>query len=149
MSDDQAVPMLFNHCVSAYEAMFDRAEVVLLDGQTEAMVYEGFLTELFKTELHLSVPYYTSVTRALKAMGCISQLQRGGSSSPSKWQLIKDPEIDAFMKHAQKAPGPKAATEDDIKALTQQIGDLNNRLLRIETLLIPKQTPTGLVLHDV
>jgi hypothetical protein len=146
---EPTTPALFHHCVSVYEAMLDRAEVQLLDGQTEAMVYEGFLTELITGALSLSVPYYTKITQALKKMGCIRQLRRGGSTSKSQWQLVTDPTLEAFELISLENKHLPYLTEDDIAPLLQQIKDLNRRIAVLEVMQTPKASspynPGGIV----
>src|SRR5690554_4018362 len=69
MADEQsAPPALFQHALKTYEAMLIKAKEV---STTEGVlvVYEGKLTDLITKELYLSTPYYTSITRVLKAMG--------------------------------------------------------------------------------
>jgi hypothetical protein len=139
MSDikkEPAAPALFRHCVSAYEAMLDAAERVHLDGVTEGMVYQGHLTTLFLKGLNLSTPHYTHVTRALKAMGCIEQLRRGGSSGESQWQLLTEPTIEAFNEYNEKKTVKVVyLTEEDISPLKQQLHDMNRRLQALEGML--------------
>ena len=131
--DKDAPPALFEHCQKVYECMVDHAEARLVDS-TPAIVYEGFLTALFKNELHMSVPYYTSVTRALTSMGCIVQLRRGGSSTPSQWQLVRNPDLDTFMSLEPVKVVPKYVTQEEFAAQGQRLNDLNNRLITLERL---------------
>jgi hypothetical protein len=104
-------------------------------GFVECLVYEGFMTKLFRDTLHLSVPYYTLVLRKLKAMDCIRQLRRGGSTTPSKWVLLKQPTIAEFMSkgvtYRSARPG----------SLQQQIGDLAQRVANLETMVESLITP--------
>src|ERR1700746_4209559 len=88
--NEEAPPRLFEHCLSVCAAMKSQAAPTTIEGQ-HALVYEGFLTRLF-SELQLATPYYTSVMQRLRKMGCVRQLSRGGGNSPSRWELIKDPE---------------------------------------------------------
>lgn len=95
--------MLFEHCSSIYQAMnaaaIDEAdgeitEAATLEGKSleTVRVYDGHLTKIF-AELGLATPMYTSVLRALKAMGCIEQIRRGGGAQTSKWRLVKEPDL--------------------------------------------------------
>jgi hypothetical protein len=138
-SDDSAVPALFDHCCRAYKAMLAESKAVIgqyagdsKDEQQHVVVYEGFLTQLITGELNLSVPYYTSVRKALIQMGCIRQLRRGGGTSPSQWEMIHEPTVEAFM-HQQpakkaKAPDRYTAMQDQIVQLTSRIADLEDTL---------------------
>lgn len=112
-----APPALFEHCVNVYKAMFDEARAVnnptQEDGVDEIIVYEGFLTQLITGRLNLSVPYYTTVMQALRNMGCVRQLRRGGSTTPSQWELIYEPNLAAFME--QKPERVRKPTKQDIR----------------------------------
>ncbi len=94
-------------------------------------MYEGMLTKLITVELNLSVPYYTSILRALKRMGCVRQIRRGGGTSASQWELICPPTEEAFLLvRPRKAPkkGKQEMQQDQINAL-------NNRVLALEKAL--------------
>jgi hypothetical protein len=135
--DDKSTPALFGHCVNTYEAMLAEAKKVPFDGgQSEGMVYEGFLTALFRDKLNLSVPYFTSVTQALKRMGCIKQLRRGGSSTRSQWLLITDPTLELYdEKVAGNESHVQYLTEEDGVRLTRSISDLNRRINQLEKMM--------------
>lgn len=125
-----APPALFEHCINTYEAMLDESFEVEEGATKGIVVYEGFLTSLITGEkLNLSVPYYSHVSKALQRMGCIRQLRRGGGSSPSQWELLKEPTLEAFMS-AQPPKQPrqtkKDATDQQIRALTQRVADLES-----------------------
>jgi len=123
------IPALFEQCLEVYEAMADQASMqqAYLDTEEEFLVYEGFLTRLITRDLHYSNPYYTKVTKRLKAMDCIRQVKRGGSTTPSRWALIKTPTIVDFENVPSSVSRiPRSRTE----ALEQQIRDLNVRLDR-------------------
>jgi hypothetical protein len=100
----------------------------------EAVVYEGFLTKLVTEELHLSVPYYTTVMRALKKMGCVRQVRRGGSTSPSQWQLYFEPTENLFTEKAGVSNKRNTQTtrleqcEDSIQALNRRVSTLEQAL---------------------
>ena len=87
---------MFQHCARVYGTMFSQASRVQADGTTTMVVYEGFLTKLVKDECNLPTPYYTAIRRKLLDMGCIRQLRRGGSSSPSQWELLREPTADLW-----------------------------------------------------
>lgn len=91
---DEAPPKPFEHCAVVFETMRRRAKGQIVEGD-HALVFEGFLTQVFR-ELEMPTPYYTSIMRRLKAMGCVRQLSRGGGSSPSKWEMIREPTWDLF-----------------------------------------------------
>jgi hypothetical protein len=129
MTDDTAVPVLYEHCCTVYDGMMAQAEKRQHRGDSEGefIVYEGFLTQLFH-DLHLSVPYYTKVMTALKNMGCVRQLRRGGSSSPSQWELCYSPTVEAFTRQ-QEPKRPKQTTQAETRQL---IRDLNKRVALLE-----------------
>jgi hypothetical protein len=133
---DEAPITLFLHCKEVYDKMLSQAKgVEVFDGEEESpqasgtmIVYEGFLTALITQEMHLSVPYYTSVTKALKNMGCIKQLRRGGGTSPSQWELRKEPTEKEFNEQVEsKVPKPDKYTMQQ-----EQINALNGRVLKLE-----------------
>ena len=150
MSDGEIIPALYEHCCRAYKAMLAESHAVVAptpsgsadyedpsvdpDEDTTAMhiiVYEGFLTQLITQELRLSVPYYTSVRKALINMGCVRQLKRGGGTSPSQWEMIKEPSEDAFRR--QRPPRKVkqdryAALEDQIRTFGSRINDLEDTI---------------------
>lgn len=136
LEDDSAPPALYDHCCRVYRGMLEEARSVQVNPDTEdesgedlhIIVYEGFLTQLITGKLNLSVPYYTTTLKALKAMGCIRQLRRGGSSTPSQWELIYEPTLEAFMR--QKPP--KKPRQDRVTALEARIVELNTRLSAME-----------------
>lgn len=132
-STDKSPESLFLHCQTAYKGMLSSAKgrVMFNDetGQEETIiVWEGMLTQFITGELHLSVPYYTKITRELKRMGCIEQLKRGGGTAPSQWRLLTEPTEEAWAKNRAKkkqSQGPQAANE-------QKFADLNKRVGRLE-----------------
>lgn len=130
--DDDAPPALFEHCRRVYAAMLDEARALAPNDNPDEnedviIVYEGFLTKLITHQLNLSVPYYTSVRTALIRMGCVRQMRRGGGSSPSQWEMIYEPTLEAFLK-AEPPKSPKqtkaGATEQQIVALARRVSDL-------------------------
>lgn len=123
----QTTPVLFHHCVETYNAMNEEAKTVTEKGE-KALVYEGHLTRLITQQLGLAVPYYTSVTKALKGMKCIRQLRRGGGNATSQWELIKAPTEEDFI----NIQPPKIPRQDKMSAVQQQVRDLNHRVNELE-----------------
>jgi hypothetical protein len=113
--DDTHTPAILDHCAVVYKAMAERAEQ-----KTEGLVYEGFLTNLFR-ELGINQPYYTHITRRLKNMDCIRQLRRGGGTAPSVWMLLQEPSLALF----DGSSGHKAE-------ILQALRDINRRLVTAE-----------------
>ncbi len=128
-ADQGPVPALFEQCLTLYEAMTDRATIAPIrpDSDEEGLVYEGFLTRLITDDLHLSNPYYTKLTQRLKAMDCIRQLKRGGSTAKSKWLLVQRPTFEHFNDVATKSTTRPSGRMDSIE---QQLRDMNERLTR-------------------
>ena len=140
--EENAPPALYDHCVRTYNAMLSEARRVRVapeQGEVDGflgedpepeyiIIYEGFLTQLITQKLNLSVPYYTKVRKALLRMGCIRQLRRGGGSSPSQWELIYEPSLDAFMKQEP----PKTPKQDKFSALEHQMVALIRRVDELE-----------------
>jgi hypothetical protein len=99
--------------------------------QSTMIVWEGFLTRFITEEMHLSIPYYSSVTLALKRMGCIRQLRRGGGSSPSQWELIREPTEERFNDTEPK----KVAKVTKLTMLQEQINAQEVRIKALEDIL--------------
>jgi hypothetical protein len=122
---EEAPPKLFEHCSTVYEAM--KAEATVDKGK---LVYENFLTQLF-AEKKLAIPYYTAVMQRLKAMGCVQQLSRGGGNTPSRWQIIREPDWDTFAVYEERRhkQNTKAGqTQDMVKQLASRYNELESRL---------------------
>jgi len=127
-----APPKLFEHCLSVFAAMKKEAQPTLIEGE-HALVYEGFLTRLF-SQLQLAVPYYTSVMQRLRRMGCVRQLSRGGGNAPSRWELLKDPDLDDFESaETRRIQGSTkiGQLQGQVSALNQRVASLEERLGRI------------------
>lgn len=119
------MPVLYQHCVKVYEGMDAAAE------QTpQGKVYTGHLTHLVK-DLGLGQPYYTHVTRKLKAMDCIRQIKRGAGEVPSKWLLMQPPSVELWLlpESAMSRTSQQKHAKDMIE---QQLRDMNRRLQSIE-----------------
>jgi hypothetical protein len=109
--------------------------VRIADGGSDrhALVYEGFLTKMFR-ELELPTPYYTHVMRRLVAMGCAQQLSRGGGGSPSRWELLADPDIemfDAAEAEEKKQPSRLEQLEKNFVVLSNRVADQDELLHRM------------------
>jgi hypothetical protein len=103
------------------------------------IVWEGMLTKFVTADMNLSVPYYTFMTRAMKKMGCIRQLRRGGGTSPSQWQLVREPTEADFTKYSSETldanhitPRKRQSMQEELR---DQIANLNNRLSVVERAL--------------
>lgn len=123
-----ALPTLYTYCVQIFQSMTESAQHEKLGiqfGDQEGMVFEGFLTKIFKEE-YLAVPYYTKVMRELKRMGCVQQLQRGGSTTPSRWLLIHPPTPELWVSSVDPTKLDGQSPE------SQQIQDLNRRIAELE-----------------
>ncbi len=139
-SEEASLPVLYKHCKDTYDAMLrSSSKQEYRDDNNkmqEAVVYEGFLTKLVTEDLHLSVPYYTTVMGALKKMGCVRQVRRGGSTSPSQWQLYHEPTENLFRTKQQQ--GKKTSRSAHGSRLDQVEGTvqiLNQRVSAIERVL--------------
>lgn len=135
-TEEVTTPALFYHCTDAYREMMARANRVELDEGTEGIVYEGFITTFFKDELKLSVPYFSSVTKALTKMGCARQLRKGGSSTPSQWLMITEPTLELFLDYQDRylAERVRYVTTIQHEGLQQQVRDLTARVNELEKL---------------
>lgn len=127
--EKEPLPALFGHCQTVYTAMLEQAQT----DEENDLVYEGFLTRIFK-DVGLSVPYYTYVVQKLKAMGCIEQLRRGASSTPSKWLLVREPSMEYFDNDV-KSVTTRAQRATRLESVEKQNADLGRRLSRVEEAL--------------
>lgn len=123
---DEVTPALFQHCVAAYNKMLEKSRPV--EDNADIIVYEGYLTALIQSDLSLSIPYYTSIRKRLIEMGCVRQLRRGGGTSPSQWEMIREPTLEAFMNAEPK----KVPKQDRNTAVNQQILALSRRISSLE-----------------
>jgi hypothetical protein len=124
MSTEASAPAMWDHLKKIYEFMESHSEETT-DNEQSIKVYEGFTTRMFQ-EASVPVPYYGKILDALTEMGCISQLRRGGGTSPSMWALWKPPEYDAYMVIHRKEPiNPKIGKS---QVLEQRMDALEARL---------------------
>jgi hypothetical protein len=126
-----APPRLYEHACRVFDEMRKRAKPQRIsDGGSErhALVYEGFMTQLFR-ELNLSTPYYSRILRRLQRMKCIMQLSRGGGNAPSRWELLKEPEYASFA----EAENARRRTPTRLGMMEQRVIDMNERLIALET----------------
>lgn len=129
-TEQGAPPKLYQHALRVFEEMHRHSKAQkITDGGTErhALIYEGFMTQLFR-DLNLSTPYYSKILRRLQRMGCIIQLSRGGGNAPSRWELLKEPELDAF----DDAENARRRIPTRLGQVEQRMVDINNRLLEVE-----------------
>jgi len=130
---EEAPPKLFEHCSTIFEAMKRESSPQKVEG-AHTLVYEGFLTRLF-AERGMATPYYTTVMRRLKAMGCVRQLSRGGGNSPSKWELLEEPTIEKFEQFEEarfRADTKLGQTMDGVKSLAKRLANVEARLDLLE-----------------
>ena len=130
--EQETLPAIFDHCVNVYKRMESEAQLVQApaeEGGEQYLVWEGHLTKLFAA-LHLSVPYYTSVTRELKRMGCIAQKRRGGGNAPSQWLILTAPTEELFRMD-NKLVSRATQKGNKIEMLEQQIRDLTATVTKI------------------
>jgi hypothetical protein len=133
----ETLPAVFEHACNVYRLMESEAKLVQRlglspeeQGGDRDLIWTGHLTKLFG-RLHLSTPYYTSVTRELKRMGCISQKRRGGGNAPSEWYILQEPTEELFRK--DNRTGHLATRRHDrVSALEQQLRDQSKVIARIQ-----------------
>jgi hypothetical protein len=130
--EERPLPALFGHCEKVYTEMENQAEREPVDDE-EQLVYTGALTGLF-AGLGVPNPYYTHVMRALKKMGCVHQLRRGGGTAPSKWMLVAPPTEDAFTDLDGSYTDWKGKRGGKVASLEQQIRDVTRRVSVLEDL---------------
>jgi hypothetical protein len=128
LEENEAPPAAFAHLCAVYDAM--KAEAVRTE---EGLVYEGFMTKLVLERLRLAIPYYTTVTQALKGMDCAQQLKRGGSSSASRWVLKDEPTLEAYKKWEVVRDSAKRSPSTSKSAVhTQMLQDHEGRISTLE-----------------
>jgi hypothetical protein len=131
---DEALPAIFEHCRTVYKEMEAEANLVSREGEgidgSAELIWEGHLTKLF-ARLHLSVPYYTSVTRELKRMGCIRQRRRGGGNASSQWIILTEPTEELFRSDQNRTSGIAAKKANKLEMLEQQVKDLSRTVQKI------------------
>lgn len=129
-ANDRTPEALYGHCVDVYRMMLSEARTIV-GPEGEMVIWEGQLTNLIISKCNLSTPYYTHVTRKLKAMECIRMIKRGGGTAPSQWELMREPALEVYEKinpRKQLSHGPYAQ-------VLQQIQDLNTRVKVLEKAL--------------
>jgi len=132
---DESLPVMFQHCAEVYDRMLQEAKpkTVNESEQIVLMIWEGFLTRLITQDLRHSVPYYTAITQALRSMGCIEQIRRGGGSAPSQFVLHKAPTAELWSESSTAFPSSRKTT-GKVNAIEQQIRTLNTRLNNVEVM---------------
>jgi hypothetical protein len=131
---EEAPPALYQHCCVVFEKMHKAARPEKIEN-IPTLVYEGYLTRLFN-ELNMATPYYTTVMRRLKAMGCVRQLSRGGGSTPTRWELVEEPGWDAFEVIDERrvlADTKLGQATSNIRALIKRISELETRVEILES----------------
>ena len=120
----------YMHCHTVYKAMMDEA-TMRTDEDTgrDMVVWEGMLTTLITGRCSLSIPYYSKITTALKDMGCIRQIKRGGGSAQSVWELITEPTEELYN---ERPAAKKLPRQDRLTQQAAQINSLNNRVGALE-----------------
>jgi hypothetical protein len=122
----------FEHCVNVWGEMRTQSTKERLDPSDPDAeyvdVYEGHLTKLF-AGLGMATPYYTTVMQALKQMGCVEQIRRGGGNSPSRWVLVNPPEEEMFRNYEALKRGGKGK----YAMLEQRTNDLAKRVSVLES----------------
>ena len=143
-AEDRMMPALWTYVAKVYRQMEDEAEVERLAGDLQGeeeeatgLVYTGHLTSLFQG-MGIPNPYYTSVTRALKLMGCVIQLRRGGGTARSKWLLVAPPSEESFM-DADAGSKTARAHKGKVAILEQRVRDLTKRVVALEDLISQSQ----------
>lgn len=129
MPSEEAPPALFNHACAVYEKMYSQSRREQADGVTTMIVYEGMLTKLMTEELGLPVPYFTRIRGKLLGMGCIRQLRRGGGSSPSQWELIKEPSFEDWVDSEEVVQTPQ---QEEIERLGTELRLIMRHIQRLE-----------------
>jgi hypothetical protein len=131
VEQEAPLPALYEHCRTVYKLMEEEAKLIHPDQGGTTLVWEGHLTKLFQ-RLHLSVPYYTSVTRELKRMGCVTQKRRGGGNAPSQWIILTEPTEELFRSNGNRTGYTHNKRRTRLDMLQQQVADLARSYAKIE-----------------
>lgn len=131
VEEQETLPAIFDHCKNVYARMEEEAQLVHIQGNYEGvptidgseLIWEGHLTKLFAA-LHLSVPYYTKVTRELKRMGCIRQRRRGGGNASSQWVILTEPTEELWCSDNNRTTNLASKKSSKVDMLEQQVKDL-------------------------
>lgn len=126
---DETPAALYTHCVNVYEKMLQEARIE----PSGDVVWEGMLVNFITGRMNLSVPYYTTITRALKRMGCIEQIKRGGGTAPSQWRLVTEPTLTKFEDTQPRRSNRKPI--DKYEMLQDQLTQLSRRIVVLEAAL--------------
>ena len=129
------MPALYNHTVDAYRSMKEEAQTKEYEPGAEGLIYEGYITKLFRDTLNLSTPYFTKVLNELKRMDCVRQIRRGGSTTTSLWLLLQEPDQDLWYKMNVNKIKSGLGRKSDLSVLRQADRDLSRRLDVIEKAL--------------
>lgn len=120
-------PAMWDYAYKTYMAMLDQSKTTEEAGVVH-VVYTGFISGLMFDDLNVPVPYYGKILKALKAMGCVTQLRRGGGKSPSQWELWKTPTVEDFEKvwgQQQQEEHKTTPTESHLKDITRMLGGVD------------------------
>jgi hypothetical protein len=120
-------PALFLHAKAVWDKMAEEAS-----DTDEGLVYTGSLVRLVTKQCHLSMPYYSSVTQALRRMGCAEQLRRGGGGAPSQWVLIQPPTTELWEHASDVLLVPSTVNPSRADQHAHMINDLTQRLGKLE-----------------
>lgn len=120
---EQDTSLLFDHCTTVYAAMKETSA----PQEDGTYLWSGFLTHLFQ-ELGYGIPRYSRITGQLKDMGCIVQVRRGTSGSPSEWRLLGEPTQSSF----DAAKGKQKVESRKPKPMEQMLRDLTARVNELE-----------------
>lgn len=126
------VPAILAHATRLYEEMLAESTPYEQGGH----LYKGFMQETFK-RTNLSSPYYSRLTKLLKEMGCITQIQRGArGGKESVWHLRQPPTEDLMLEVDPAAINGANQLAEVVRQnhsiLSQRIKDLGRRISSLE-----------------
>lgn len=124
-TNEETISVMYEHCRKAYSILREEAEKL-----GDEVIWEGFMTHLIGDQMGMSTPYYSSILSNLKRMGCVKQIRRGGSSTPSQWALLQPPTVELFQNAESRTVG-----KGRIDSLEQRVSDITSRLDAIERML--------------
>lgn len=130
--DEDVLPAIFEHACNVYKKMEEDAKLIGDPDDGQFLIWEGHLTKLF-AQLHLSVPYYTSVTRELKRMSCIRQRRRGGGNAASQWELLREPTEELYRDESTRTSGISSRKGSKLEMLETRLIAAERDLAKVKS----------------
>lgn len=130
-TDTAAPPSVYLHTRDVFFLMKDAARMEEQPDGSKLLIWSGHLTKLITgPPLNLPIPYYTEIRSALMAMGCATQIKRGGGTAISRWVLHKYPTVEEFKRWDNSRNSKRRVSK--VALLEQRVNDMNTRMEGLE-----------------